>query len=245
MEALLLRLAGPLQAWGERGAFGEKDTADCPTRSGLLGLIAAAAGIRRGHSLGSLTELDFIVRIDHPGVRMIDFHTAGGGYPKGRGIPTAEGKRKDTAVITRRHYLADAVFTVAVTGPAAALDLAQAALEAPRWQPFLGRRSCPPEQPMFLGRTADADAALRIAPLPPLARRQEGEVRIEFVRTAAPGDASAWSAMADDCDAFPTGDRHYRTRPVTRTTEILSDDQADRGLDYLDRLAAFMEECRT
>jgi CRISPR system Cascade subunit CasD len=93
VDALLLRLAGPLQAWGERGTFGEKDTADHPTRSGLLGLIASAAGIRRGQGLGDLTDLDFTIRIDRPGVRIIDFHTAGGGYPKGRGMPQAEGGR--------------------------------------------------------------------------------------------------------------------------------------------------------
>lgn len=245
MEALILRLAGPLQAWGERGAFGEKDTAEFPTRSGLLGLIAAAAGIRRGHSLGVLTELDFTVRIDRPGVRLIDFHTAGGGYPKGHGIPTAEGKRKDSAVITRRHYLADAVFTVAVTGPARALDQAQAALESPCWQPFLGRRSCPPEQPMLLGRTSDAETALRAAPLPSRPRSHSGPVRVEIVRTATTGDAGAWSEMLDDCDAFPAGDRRYRARTVQRTTETLSSDLAEAGVDYLDRLAAFMEESRT
>nr|WP_255672294.1 type I-E CRISPR-associated protein Cas5/CasD [Glycomyces amatae] len=240
----MLRLAGPLQAWGERGAFGEKDTADIPTRSGLLGLIASAAGIRRGAPLGALTELDFTVRIDRPGVRLIDFHTAGGGYPKGHGIPTAEGKRKDSAVITRRHYLADAVFTVAVTGPAHALDQAQAALETPCWQPFLGRRSCPPEQPMLLGRTPDAETALRTAPLPPRPQSQRGPVRVDIVRTAAPGDATAWSEMLDDCDAFPRGDRRYRARPVQRTTETLSSDLAETGTDYLDRLAAFMEANR-
>ncbi|WP_112139160.1 type I-E CRISPR-associated protein Cas5/CasD [Glycomyces dulcitolivorans] len=245
MEALILRLAGPLQAWGERGTFAEKDTADFPTRSGLLGLIAAAAGIGRGHSLGVLTDLDFTVRIDRPGLRMLDFHTAGGGYPKGRGIPTAEGKRKDSAVVTRRHYLADAVFTVAVTGPAAALDRAEAALEAPCWQPFLGRRSCPPEQPMLLGRSADAETALRTAPLPPRRGAGREEVRVEFVRTASPGDPRAWSEVLDDCDAFPSGDRHYRARPILRTTEALPGTALSAGHEaYLDALADFMERSR-
>jgi CRISPR system Cascade subunit CasD len=241
MDALILRLAGPLQAWGERGAFGEKDTADFPTRSGLLGLLASAAGIARGEPLGALTDLDFIVRIDRPGVRMIDFHTVGGGYPRGRGIPTAEGKRKDTAIITRRHYLADAVFTVACTGPSHALDLAHTALQSPTWQPFLGRRSCPPEQPMYLGRTTDAEAALNTAPLPPRPR-QQGAVTVDIVHTAAPGEAGAWSEMFDDCDAFPRGDRRYRARPIIRTTKHLTDTHtATSTADLLDALAAFMD----
>ncbi|WP_051703801.1 type I-E CRISPR-associated protein Cas5/CasD [Glycomyces sp. NRRL B-16210] len=246
MDALILRLAGPMQAWGERGTFGEKDTADFPTRSGLLGLIACAAGIRRGEPLGALTELDFTVRIDRPGVRMIDFHTVGGGYPRKRGIPTAEGKRKDSAIITRRHYLADAVFTVACTGPSHALDLAQGALESPRWQPFLGRRSCPPEQPMFLGRMADADFALKTAPLPQRSGQGPDGARVDFVRTASASDLDAWSEMFDDCDSFPQGDRNYRSRPIVRTTEHLPDARACNGTgDLLIALGDFMGRSET
>ena len=39
---LLLRLAGPLQSWGERSHFNERDTARFPTRSGVIGMLAAA-----------------------------------------------------------------------------------------------------------------------------------------------------------------------------------------------------------
>lgn len=246
MTALILRLAAPLQSWGERGTFGDKDTADFPTRSGLLGLIASAAGIARGERLGALTELDFIVRIDRPGVRVIDFHTVGGGYPPKRGIPTAEGKRKNTAIITRRHYLADAVFTVACTGPEQAVTEAATAVAAPRWQPFLGRRSCPPEQPMILGTTTDAETALRTVPLPPRPRFAHGRTQVDLVRSATAGDTGAWSEILDDCDRFPRADRRYRSRTITRTTETLTDDLATATtLEYWDRLQDFMERSRS
>ncbi|QSB06528.1 type I-E CRISPR-associated protein Cas5/CasD [Natronoglycomyces albus] len=241
MTALILRLAAPLQSWGERGTFGEKDTADFPTRSGLLGLIACAAGIKRGHSLGSLSDLDFTVRIDRPGVRIIDFHTVGGGYPRHQGIPTADGKRKNTAIITRRHYLADAVFTVACTGPRQAVDKAASAVAAPRWQPFLGRRSCPPEQPMVLGLFSDADQALQEVPLPPNPRNRKDEVQVNIIRTAPAGSTEAWSEMYDHCDGFPVGDRFYRSRPILRTTEILEPRQRTHTTEeYLDRLTELM-----
>lgn len=245
MRALILRLAAPLQSWGERGTFGEKDTAEFPTRSGLLGLLASAAGIRRGESLGTLTDLDFLVRIDRPGVRVIDFHTVGGGYPRERGIPTAEGKRKHTAIITRRHYLADAVFTVACTGPETAVDEAAAAVESPHWQPYLGRRSCPPELPMVLGVAADGETALREVPLPPRPHRTKGQVHVDIVRTARPGTAGAWSEMLDDCDRFPSGDRRYRSRTITRSTETLADDHRTVSLEqYWDELGVFMDRSR-
>lgn len=246
MTALILRLAAPLQSWGERGTFGEKDTADFPTRSGLLGLIASAAGIARGEHLGTLTELEFIVRIDRPGVRVIDFHTAGGGYPPKRGIPTAEGKRKNTAIVTHRHYLADAVFTVACTGPEQTVTEAAAAVAAPRWQPYLGRRSCPPEQPMILGITTDAETALRTVPLPPRQRYTRGRTQVDLIRSAAAGDTGAWSEMLDDCDRFTQTDRRYRSRTITRTTETLTEDLATTtSLEYWDRLQEFMKRSRS
>lgn len=245
MSALILRLAAPLQSWGERGTFKEKDTTDFPTRSGLLGLLASAAGIRRGDSLGDLTELDFIVRIDRPGVRVIDFHTVGGGYPRQQGIPTAEGKRKNSAIVTHRHYLADAVFTVACTGPERAVTTAAAAVAAPHWQPYLGRRSCPPEQPMVLGLVDDAETALHRVPLPPRPRRTDQQPQVDIVRTAEPGSPDTWSEILDDCDRFSISDRRYRARAVTRTTEELTATRSARNLEeYWESLQAFMDRSR-
>ncbi|MEV7027174.1 CRISPR-associated protein Cas5, partial [Kitasatospora sp. NPDC093558] len=34
---LVLRLAGPLQSWGERSAFNRRDTPPQPTKSGVVG----------------------------------------------------------------------------------------------------------------------------------------------------------------------------------------------------------------
>lgn len=103
MSGLLLRLAAPMQSWGEHSVFSERDTQNFPTRSGLLGLIAAARGIERGQPLGNLHRLCFTVRVDRPGVRMVDFHTIGGGLPRARGVLTADGKRQSTAKIGRAH----------------------------------------------------------------------------------------------------------------------------------------------
>jgi CRISPR system Cascade subunit CasD len=150
VTGLLLRLAGPLQSWGEHSTFADRDTLRYPTRSGITGIFAAAQGLRRGERLDRYAPLTLTVRIDRPGVLLADFHTTGGGLPRGRTVPTAEGGRRaegKATIVTRRMYLSDAVFTVAVEGPGTLIDDLAAALRSPHWQPYLGRRSCPPTSP--------------------------------------------------------------------------------------------------
>ena len=64
MATLLLRLAAPMQAWGSRSKFDDRDTEAEPTKSGVLGLCAAALGIDRADPIDDLTRLSFGVRID-------------------------------------------------------------------------------------------------------------------------------------------------------------------------------------
>jgi CRISPR system Cascade subunit CasD len=87
---LLIHLAGPLQSWGVRSRFDDRDTMPRPTKSGVIGLLAAADGHYRDEPalardcipLATLARLRFGVRADRPGVVIKDYHTAGGGtYP--------------------------------------------------------------------------------------------------------------------------------------------------------------------
>lgn len=141
MAVLLLKLAGPLQSWGAASRFTDRGTQHEPTKSGVVGLLAAALGRRRTASVDDLASLRFGVRIDQPGTLEDDFQT--------------EHKRKwdkslnrwvsDRALpLTHRHYLADAVFVAAFEGDDELLQQCAAALDAPVFPLFLGRRSCPP-----------------------------------------------------------------------------------------------------
>ena len=47
MATLLLRLASPLQSWGWTPKFETRKTNREPTKSGVVGLLAAALGIGR------------------------------------------------------------------------------------------------------------------------------------------------------------------------------------------------------
>ncbi|MFK0050010.1 type I-E CRISPR-associated protein Cas5/CasD [Streptomyces sp. NPDC090741] len=82
-HVLLIRLAGPLQSWGLVSHFTRRDTHSRPTKSGVIGLCAAALGLDRTADLCAedlpLAELRFGVRADRPGVPVRDYHTVGAG----------------------------------------------------------------------------------------------------------------------------------------------------------------------
>ncbi|ASO20765.1 CRISPR system Cascade subunit CasD [Actinoalloteichus hoggarensis] len=244
MSGLLLRLAGPLQSWGERSAFDVRDTAAFPTRSGLIGIIAASMGIGRDEPLAALAPLSFTVRIDRPGTRTVDYQTAGGALPPGRKIPTADGKGRPPGkgtVQTWREYLADAVFVVAVQGPDDLLGDVGRALARPHWQPYLGRRSCPPSQP-FLLRTDVDDPISELEDAVPLARvhRVGRTIPVDFVYDT--GRAEAVRSEARDAPStFATIGREHRRRPIWTITRRLPSRLGMFVLeDYPPRLASYL-----
>lgn len=232
MSGLVLRLAAPMQSWGERSVFNRRDTVRFPTRSGLIGLLAAAEGRPRGASLADYDRLMFTVRIDRPGVPLADFHTIGGGRAKNATVPTADGKRRPeeaATIVTRRHYLSDAVFMVAVTGPEELTRRLGQGLGNPRWPLYLGRRSCPPAPPLLL-RADAADPVADLTDRVPVHGRPRADTGnetpntqdndppddvLEFVTEDEPRAATTVTTLADVPDSFARLDRRYRTRTVS------------------------------
>jgi CRISPR-associated Cas5-like protein len=116
---LVLRLAAPLQSWGGPSRYNRRDTLPQPTKSGILGLLAAADGRSREASLSDLLGLHLGVRVDQPGTLLRDYHTVS----DHRGLPLsspafsegdAKGLQKKTSPAkytgaTQRYYLQDAV----------------------------------------------------------------------------------------------------------------------------------------
>jgi CRISPR system Cascade subunit CasD len=226
VTGMLLRLAGPLQSWGEHSTFADRDTLRHPTRSGIIGIFAAAQGLPRGEQLHRYASLSLTVRVDQPGVLLSDFHTAGGGLPRGRSVPTAEGGRRaegKATIVTRRMYLSDAVFTVAVEGPGPLVSDLAAALRSPHWQPYLGRRSCPPDQPLLLhaGVHDPVGELYREVPLP--GRRLGGQrhISVDFVTEGPTGANQALTEVADVPVTFSRHDRRYGLRTIHITRAAL------------------------
>ncbi|GAA1748929.1 type I-E CRISPR-associated protein Cas5/CasD [Streptomonospora arabica] len=235
MSGFLLRLAGPLQSWGEHSAYGVRDTLAFPSRSGLIGMFAAAQGLVRGADLSRYAPLRLTVRIDRRGTHMVDYHTVGGRVPAHRTVPTAEGKRKGVEVatiVTERSYLAGAVFTVAVEAPADLAADITAALRRPCWQPYLGRRSHVPDPPLLLrASVADPVAELRARvplPVPEWLRSDPPDsITVDFVHEGEPGPAAAFDTrrarhvVNDIPRTFDAQRRSYAARAVTVMPEEL------------------------
>lgn len=234
MSGLLLRLAGPLQSWGERSAFTPvRETASFPTRSALVGMFAAAEGITRGDTAGlkKYEQVRLTVRVDRPGTLLEDYHTVGGGFPKERTAATSGGSNKDAAVITRRQYLSDAVFVVAVTTPDDLTDHLAAALRRPYWAPYLGRRSCAPDEPFLLRRHVDDPETELLTGVPltsPESRGGAGEtIPVQFLRErphpeGGPGAASDVIDVNDMPVSFAPHGRAHAGRRLYRTVEPVS-----------------------
>ena len=134
MSTLLLRLAAPLQAWGTDSKFEVRRTNREPSKSGVIGLLAAALGLRRDADLSKLSALRFGVRVDRNGEVIKDFHMA---------------KAEKTSYLTYRYYLSDAIFLVGLESEDRSfLEQIERALRNPCFPLFLGRRSCPPTLPL-------------------------------------------------------------------------------------------------
>jgi CRISPR system Cascade subunit CasD len=278
VTGFLLHLAAPLQSWGEHSAFTHRDTASHPTRSALIGMLASALGIPRAAAVADgpdgealftrLTQVRLTVRVDRPGTVMGDFHTVGGGYPQHLTVPTAKGARRgpDAAtIVSTRHYLSDAAFTIAADFADGGLAQRCAeAVAAPRWPLHLGRRSCPPGAVLLLRASFDDPAAeLRRAPLArpsPGTEPPSGTVDVRFISdqpfpppgasvTEAAGSAAAGAstspvtvtALNDEPVRLTARDRVHRSRPAYSTTFPLPANLcAGYGIAYLDAVAAYL-----
>ena len=179
-EFLILKLQGPMQAWGEHSFEGARPSGNFPTRSALLGLLGACLGIRRNEfrRLQHLADsVLFAVRKDTrcvatfwgevkslPVIKMTDYHTVKDAREDYVGLKSHE------TIQTWREYLLDAEYTVAVwssEGAAITLSELESALRQPVFTPYLGRRSCPLAQPLFRKRLASENPLTALQTIEP------------------------------------------------------------------------------
>lgn len=161
MATLLVRMVGPMQSWGTTSRFDQRDTGKEPSKSGTIGLLAAALGIDRVNwvDLEPLARLSMGVRHDRSGLPARDYQTA-------QKIISADGSKRDKTAVTRRDYLADAAFLVGLEGDdRALLERTHAALRDPVWALALGRKSHVPSESIWI------DEGLQDVPLRDLLAR--------------------------------------------------------------------------
>lgn len=134
-HTLLLRLAGPMQSWGYRSRFDNRDTALEPTKSGVIGLLCAAFGQTRDKAdVHDFAALRMGVRVENPGRVMVDYQTA-----------------DSVQMQSWRYYLSDARFLVGLEGhDLDFLHKVECRLRNPIFPLFLGRKSYVPSLPVAL-----------------------------------------------------------------------------------------------
>lgn len=242
---LVLRLAGPLQSWGSSSQFNRRETDMEPTKSGVLGLLAAADGRQRGDSITDLLSLELGVRVDQAGSLLRDYHTVSDyrGVPLLSAAVNAKGVQKGTSPkklthVTQRFYLQDAVFVAVIRGDEELIGRLARACTHPAFPLSLGRRSCVPAQPLVLrgddrpawaGSMMDVLSAVPWAAGPAAKRRAEkaGRTSVHLAvtyddrvgserRPGAPNDDGARTELRSDVPiSFGRAERGMTARLVT------------------------------
>ena len=168
-EFLLFQLYGPLCSWGDIAVGEERPSATHPGRSAILGLLAAAKGIRRHEEDKHLAmEMGYgtAVCMASSGTYLKDYHTTQ--------VPPQVALKKHPSVTRRdemmalslyqrvnpnssgtilsnRAYRCDAIYQIAIwerhDAPASLHDLASC-LARPQFVLYLGRKSCPLSLPV-------------------------------------------------------------------------------------------------
>ena len=236
MKCVALYLKGPLQSWGVGAKFGIRPTMSYPSRSGVLGLIAAACGIDRTDDawLERVSSLRITARTyctqtsdsrgnkslrNSDGLRLYDYHTVGGGRDEAKkgswtyrmNVAKAEGGVKTE--LTTRDYLQDAAFGVVVSGDdvqPSQIDEIAVHLENPVWGIWLGRKCCIPTEPVLVGVYESQDEAWTA-----ISKRAErsGRVATMSLTEVSPGSSDVEDILMDDPISFAR--REFATRAVS------------------------------
>jgi len=232
LSVLFLRLEGALQSWGDDSRWSVRRTRGEPSKSGVIGMLAAASGWgldadgdQEVARLGR--ELRMGVRVDRPGTLLRDYHTVVGGVLSAEGkIKINAATREPETVVSERYYMSDAAFLVALAGPPGTLARLTEALRRPVWPPYLGRRSCPPSAPLWpilpghLSAGSYPDLATALASAPPLDAR---------AGTAAP---ASWRVVVE----LPRGEMRPRNEGIVfpRHDVPLSFSRRQFGVRYVE-----------
>lgn len=221
MAVVALRLSGPLQSWGSGSRFVRRDTESAPTKSGILGLVAAAQGRRRADPIEDLVGLHLGIRVDQPGQLVRDFQTAI------RREPRKDGSVMTTSMpLSYRFYLGDAVFVALLEGSDELIEGIDDAIRRPTFPLYLGRRSCPPASPIALG-VHDAELDTLLATMPWMAsrhhqrRHRDSTVILSTVRDAEPLSVSV-DLVRDHPLSFDPHRRTYGWRRVEHGTVTIA-----------------------
>jgi CRISPR system Cascade subunit CasD len=187
-SVLALFLDAPLQSWGSSSRHPRRTTGWFPTKSGIIGLVAAAMGIdheapNQADLLLPLATLEMTAvllprvkppsrRCAAPGASQLserdllettlleDYHTVQRTRLADGSVDENARTKEAGTKLSWRFYLEDVRFGVLLRGDAKTVALAAEHLKDPRWGVWLGRKACIPAAPLLAGVYGDERTAL-------------------------------------------------------------------------------------
>ena len=162
LDFLIFQLYGQMASWGEIAVGEYRPSRDYPSKSAIIGLVAAALGITRDdedRQLALSEALGFGVCVLARGGILRDYHTSQ--VPpakKKRHFATRRGELCDVdkndlnTILSQRDYHTDFLYKVALwqngSDASFSLEKIKLALTHPRFCLYLGRKSCPLSVPL-------------------------------------------------------------------------------------------------
>lgn len=160
MNYLLFRLYGPLVSWGDLAVGTRRPSQRHPSKSAVLGLVAAALGLEREDPRQRDLFLDYKlgVKLIYSGDPLVDYHTIQ--------VRSQESKRRFynrqqelalprnqlNTILSSRDYYQDQLSVIALWSendtPVFSMQQIITALQRPKFHLYLGRKSCPLSIPL-------------------------------------------------------------------------------------------------
>lgn len=217
-DYLIIKLQGTMQAWGGHTYEDYRPSLIFPTRSGIVGLLGACLGIER-EDIQALKALNgsfqLTVRANKRKIvqrenskekplvsmqRITDFHTV-------QHARKVDGKPRPEAIVSRREYLCDAEFTLALAFVEDAdynLERVKQAIQRPVYTPFLGRRSCPIQRPLYEAFVNAESAQAALSKIEPYHGTLYSEIKLD----------GGTPMMTRDQPLFATKVRQFNSRKI-------------------------------
>ena len=151
---LVFQLYGPMASWGQVAVGEDRPSQRHPSKSSIIGLLAAAEGICRKNDAEHLnldTNLGIAICIRSDGNLLRDFHTVqvpsgNQKFPSRRDELVFEQLKLNT-ILSKRDYRGDVHYHIAVWVANSESNLSlpelQSSLRNPCYSLYLGRKSCP------------------------------------------------------------------------------------------------------
>lgn len=175
-DYLLFRLYGGLASWGDIAVGEVRPSFERPSKSSVLGLLAAALGIRRDEEARHQALADtygYAVEVQRFGQPLRDYHTVqrppqrkGADYANRREELAGVPRQNLATTLSYRDYWQDGLYVVCLwvksEPPVHSLTDLAAALRQPVFVLYLGRKNCPPALPLQpqIVTANDVDSAL-------------------------------------------------------------------------------------